>query len=70
MISLIYLDSNDYTNVSSLTEIHFPINGVSFVKIDSTGLNVYDGYEWLNVKDKIKGIIDTYAQLDSRMIVF
>ena len=54
---MIYLDSNDYTNVSSLTEIHFPINGVSIVKIDSTGLIVYNGSEWLNVKVKIKSYI-------------
>ena len=32
-----------------------------FIDVDSV---------WWNVKDKIKGIIDTYAQLDSRMIVF
>ena len=70
LISLIYLDSNNYTNVSSLTEIYFPINGVSFIKIDSTGLNIYTGSEWWNVKDKIQGILNKYNDLDRRMIVF
>jgi hypothetical protein len=55
LISLIHLDSNEYTNVASLSEIHFPINGESIVKIDSTGLNIFNGEEWWNLKDKIQG---------------
>ena len=70
LISLIYLDSNEYTNVSSLTEIHFPIDGVSCVKIDSTGLNIYNGSEWWNVKDKIQEILYRCDSLDARHLVF
>jgi len=70
LISLIYKDSNEFTNVSSLTEIHFPIDGVSHVKIDSSGLNVYNGTEWWNVKDKIQTILYRCDSLDGRHLVF
>ena len=70
LIDLIYLDSNDYTNVSSLTEIHFPIDGVSCVKIDSSGLNIYNYSEWWNVKDKTQTILYRCDSLDGRHLVF
>jgi hypothetical protein len=38
-------------------------------KIDSSGLNIYNGAEWWNLKDKIQGILNNYGSLDGRMIV-
>jgi hypothetical protein len=70
LISLIHLDSDDYTNFSSLSEIHFPIGDVFKVKIDSTGLNFYNRSEWWNLKDKIQEILNKWADLDARHIVF
>ncbi len=70
LTSLIYLDSEEHTNVSSLTEIHFPIDGVSRVKIDSSGLNIYNGSEWWNVKDKVQDIMYRCDSLDGRHLVF
>jgi hypothetical protein len=70
LISLIYLDSDDYTNVSSLSEIHFTIGDDFKVKIDSTGLNIYSGSQWWNLKDKIQEILNKWADLDARHIVF
>ena len=40
------------------------------VKINSSGLNIYNGTEWWNLKDKIQAILNKWADLDARHIVF
>ncbi len=63
-----------YTNVSSSTQTNFSIDGVSCVKIDSTGFYIYTGSdltsEWWNLKNKIQDILNKWADLDARHIVF
>ena len=58
---LIYLDSRDNSIIPTSDEIQFPVNDTTYVKIDSSGLNVYNStgnlIGWWNVKDKIKTLI-------------
>ena len=58
---LIYLDSDNNSIIPTTNEISFPVNDITYVKIDSTGLNVYNStgnlIGWWNVKDKIKTLI-------------
>ena len=58
---LIYLDSGDNSIIPTTNEIQFPVNDITYVKIDSSGLNVYNStgnlIGWWNVKDKIKTLI-------------
>ena len=58
---LIYLDSDNNSIIPTTNEIQFPVNDITYVKIDSTGLNVYNStgnlLGWWNVKDKIKTLI-------------
>ena len=58
---LIYLDSSDNSIIPTSDEIQFPVNDTTYVKIDSSGLSVYNStgnlIGWWNVKDKIKTLI-------------
>ena len=66
---LIYLDPNNNTIIPTSNEIQFSVNDIISVKIDSTGLLVYNStgtlIGWWNVKDILKDLINKYTALST-----
>ena len=72
-LSTLVYSENNKTIIASPNEIQFLINNETLVKIDSTGLLVYnssgDLFGWWNIKDKIKDLIIKYIALSTLIYI-